>query len=433
MPQLEKTVFICYQRENTAHALRVFDQLHSEYDVFLQHIQSDMRLLDQRTIEQISGRAHFIVILTPSAVRRTITNPADPYAQSIQTAIVFERHIIPLLINTNMREPIEALLPESLSILKTLPHYAMNTPYWQNIIRNEALDTPVTVTLHPQTDDESAWVAQQYAKARASLPVADSALIDELSLEEAIAHTHACQFRQALPIIQKVRNTHPNPDLTYFWQAQTYHMTNRPRLAVDYFARAIALNPHLIEAYVGRGMAHLASQRYQLALTQFENALALNPQSVGGLFGRANAYIMKGNYERRIHSYAGVIDERYGIAEYEQAFADLTTVITQVPEAIPAYLERGFIYREMRDYQHAIADYTTALNMTENNDMLRSSVLYMRGITHFKDENYTRAIADFEESLALNPKNRRAKGGLKQATHQQKRREKFGGDTHFIP
>jgi hypothetical protein len=67
--RVEKTVFISYRRTNLPWALAVYQHLTSQgYDVFFDYLGISSGDFEKIIAENIRGRAHFIVILTPSAL-----------------------------------------------------------------------------------------------------------------------------------------------------------------------------------------------------------------------------------------------------------------------------------------------------------------------------------------------------------------------------
>jgi len=71
MPLIEKTVFICYRRTNAPWALAIYQDLtHHGYDVFFDFNGIASGDFESVIIGNIRARAHFIVLLTPSALER---------------------------------------------------------------------------------------------------------------------------------------------------------------------------------------------------------------------------------------------------------------------------------------------------------------------------------------------------------------------------
>ncbi len=90
---VQNTVFISYRRTNSFHALAVYQNLTQHgYDCFFDYRSIDSGAFDQIIINQIKACAHFIVILTPSAVER-FHEPGDWLRREIETAIDHKRNV----------------------------------------------------------------------------------------------------------------------------------------------------------------------------------------------------------------------------------------------------------------------------------------------------------------------------------------------------
>jgi tetratricopeptide (TPR) repeat protein len=76
---------------------------------------------------------------------------------------------------------------------------------------------------------------------------------------------------------------------------------------------------------------------------------------------------------------------------------DYTKAIELNPNEASAYIRRGVAYEAKRDYNNAIADFTTAINMRDN-----VGYLY-RGSAYQEKREYDRAIADLSKFIEMNP------------------------------
>src|SRR5260370_1306065 len=98
MERIEKTVFISYRRTNFPWALNVFQNLTQHgYDVFIDYSGIASGDFERVILENITARAHFLVVLTPSALERC-DNPADWLRREIETALDSQRNIVPLML-----------------------------------------------------------------------------------------------------------------------------------------------------------------------------------------------------------------------------------------------------------------------------------------------------------------------------------------------
>ncbi len=96
--RIEKTVFISYRRTNLPWALFVYQYLTTNgYDVFFDYQSIDSGNFESVILDNIRARAHFIVILTPSALDNC-NKPDDWLRREIETAIYENRNIIPFMV-----------------------------------------------------------------------------------------------------------------------------------------------------------------------------------------------------------------------------------------------------------------------------------------------------------------------------------------------
>lgn len=125
---MSKTVFICYRRTNQAHAVKMYHLLREAgYDPFIDIKDlgaGAWRILIQREIQK---RAHFIVLLTPSAVAR-FEEPNDTMRFEIETALDSRRNLVPLVFEGfSYSDPrIRAHLTGKLAILSEYNAFPIN-------------------------------------------------------------------------------------------------------------------------------------------------------------------------------------------------------------------------------------------------------------------------------------------------------------------
>ena len=71
MERIEETVFLSYRRTNYYCALAIFQNLTQHgYDVFFDFTSIASGDFERVILENVTSRAHFVVLLTPSALER---------------------------------------------------------------------------------------------------------------------------------------------------------------------------------------------------------------------------------------------------------------------------------------------------------------------------------------------------------------------------
>jgi formylglycine-generating enzyme required for sulfatase activity len=93
---IEKTVFISYRRKDISWALAVYQYLTGQkYDVFFDYTSLQSGDFEEVIVSNIRARAHFLLILTPTALDRC-HEPGDWLRREIETAVDEKRNIIPM-------------------------------------------------------------------------------------------------------------------------------------------------------------------------------------------------------------------------------------------------------------------------------------------------------------------------------------------------
>src|SRR3712207_32667 len=98
MPLIDKTVFISYRRTNAPWALAIFQNLTQHgYDVFFDFTGITSGDFERIIIANIVARAHFVVLLTPSALDGC-SDASDWLRREIEVALATGRNIVPLML-----------------------------------------------------------------------------------------------------------------------------------------------------------------------------------------------------------------------------------------------------------------------------------------------------------------------------------------------
>ena len=99
MPKDEKTVFISYRRTNGYAARSIFQDLRNHgYDVYFDIESTGSGEFGRIILEQVAARAHFVLVLAPRSLDRTV-DPSDWMRQEIEQAIKLRRNIVNVMID----------------------------------------------------------------------------------------------------------------------------------------------------------------------------------------------------------------------------------------------------------------------------------------------------------------------------------------------
>ena len=173
MSRIEKTVFVSYRRTNLAWALAIFQDLTQHgYDVFFDFEGIASGNFERVILENIRARAHFLVLLTPSALDRC-GDPEDWLRREIETALETRRNIVPLMLEgfDFSTPPIANRLTGKLAALKQYNALPVPAAYFGEAmgrLRDKFLNVPLEAVFHlASAPAQQAAAAQQVAASAA--------------------------------------------------------------------------------------------------------------------------------------------------------------------------------------------------------------------------------------------------------------------------
>ncbi len=349
MTRVEKTVFISYRRTNIYTARAIYQNLTSNgYDVFFDYENINSGDFEQMILQSIESRAHFLLILTPSALERA-QNPDDWLRREIEHALTHKRNIIPITFEGFKFEEMQQHLPPH--IAEPLRRYnALRVPsdYFDEAmkrLRTRYLDVPLDVVLHPKSHRTTVREQRQQQAQQAAPQVTE----DALNAEE------------------------------YFERG--YRAVEKGQLddGIQHYSRAIQLQPDYAEAYNNRGTAYDSKGDYEAALDDYNQAIALKSDHAVAYANRGNTYGRTG--------------------QHDKAIADLTRAIELQPDSATAYEKRGWIYDAAGNLEAALADYDRAIARNPHNAMTYNN----RAVAHYRNGNKEAARNDWQRALDVDP------------------------------
>jgi hypothetical protein len=174
MARVEKTIFISYRRADISWALLVYKYLtNHDYDVFFDFISISSGDFEQIIISNIKARAHFLIILTPSALARC-NEPDDWLRREIETAICEKRNIIPMFFGGfSFGDPsISRNLTGKLATIKNYNGLEVPASYFDAAmerLRYQYLNIALDAVLHPVSGEVQKVVEEQQGAANQAM------------------------------------------------------------------------------------------------------------------------------------------------------------------------------------------------------------------------------------------------------------------------
>jgi tetratricopeptide (TPR) repeat protein len=285
MGRIEKTVFISYRRSNFPWALNIYQDLtHHGFDVFFDYQSIDSGEFERVILENIKARAHFLVVLTPSALDRC-KEPNDWLRREIETAIDEKRNIVPLMMEGfDFGSPlvVQALTGKLafLSSKNGLPIYAAYFFEGMEKLRNRYLNVSLeNISIQPLSAEFQELTEAYKTAAGKAPPVEKEQLTAQEWFERGYVFAENGNFDEAIRCYSKAIQFAPNRTEPYFNRGLIFGR-NKDELAnaITDFDEVIRLKPHDSDAYYNRGLSYSTKGDKLSALKDFKKAIELSPQ-----------------------------------------------------------------------------------------------------------------------------------------------------------
>jgi tetratricopeptide (TPR) repeat protein len=158
--------------------------------------------------------------------------------------------------------------------------------------------------------------------------------------------------------------------------------------AIAEFTKAIQLSPKDAHIYDDRGWAYHKLNRFPEAIEDFSKAIEIAPKDYAGYSGRGVTLVAQN--------------------QNDAALVDLNKALELKPDDAQTLRFRAFAYKNMKQYDLAIQDYTAVLSKTDPNSgdqakLAAADLFAKRGYIYSLALQYENAINDYKEALRLNP------------------------------
>lgn len=154
--------------------------------------------------------------------------------------------------------------------------------------------------------------------------------------------------------------------------------------AIALLDRLIAICPHNAADYNNRGLMYYRSDRPLEALRDLTRALEIDPNLDSAYNNRANCYASLGNLVEAIDDYDSALDLN--------------------PANLRAWINQGIAFRELRMYDLALENFDIALII---GDSLQARIYAERGRTYHLQGDWNCAVADYQTALEMLGKQQR--------------------------
>ena len=382
MGRIEKTVFISYRRTNMPWALAIYQNLSSQgYDVFFDYLSIKSGDFEQIIIGNIKARAHFVVVLTPSALERC-NEPGDWLRREIETGIDEKRNIVPLMLESfdfGSPSTLKALTGKLENLRKYNGLRVPSDYFFEAMarLREQFLNTPLDAVLHPlPVLIERATNNQKLSASRAT-PVTQNNLSAQEWFEEGWKRGDAGEIDESIQFSTEAIRLRPDFAEAYYNRGLSYQNKGDIDSAVRDYAQAILLYPDYQSAHGNLGILLEAKNDFDGAIREYNEAIRLKPNDAQAFYNRGNARYRKGHIN--------------------EALDDYNKAIYLKPDYYQAYNNKGNILYEKEDYSTAFNAYTESIRLNPN----YSDPYKNRANIWLQRMNYPEALSDLEKCFKL--------------------------------
>lgn len=391
--RIEKTVFISYRRTNFWTALAVFQNLHSNgYDVFFDYKSIPSGDFEQVITENIKSRAHFIVILSPSALDRC-NEPGDWLRKEIELAIESKRNIVPLMMEGfDFGKPATTnALTGKLAELKKYNAMGIPVEYFDEAMKKlcseRFLNRPLESVLQPISEKTKQITEDQKIAATEAAPVEK----EELTAQEWFERSEAeAAYRKVIEVNPSDAAAYIN--LGKILQDNLKHYDE----AEAAYRKAIDLNPSDATAYSNLGILLSYMLRHFEAIEAFEKAINLNPSNAAIYSNLGNVLANMKWYDRAEESYRKAIElnpsyataySHLGIIlsdmkRYDEAEAAYRKAIELNPPEPNAYTNLASLFRNVNRYDEAEAAYRKAIELNTSDIAAYYNLIHLLNVNN---------------------------------------------------
>lgn len=203
-------------------------------------------------------------------------------------------------------------------------------------------------------------------------------------LQQGIEFTNIGLYSQAIDALSCAIDGELDNALAYFYRGGSYLFNSEYENALADYSRILLLTNSDDDLYSDalfmRGITYAFLDEHENVIDDLSRFLELNTDDEIPI----NLYATRGHAYRQLEN-------------FERALADYTQAITLDEEDANLYSNRGFIYYEMGEIVNAIADWDVAFQLDENlTDSYRTSAVQL-----IRNARYEPALAQINEAILL--------------------------------
>jgi tetratricopeptide (TPR) repeat protein len=201
--------------------------------------------------------------------------------------------------------------------------------------------------------------------------------------------------------------------IAYYDIGLALEMSGNYANAIEYYTKAIDIDPDFAMAYYKRGLAKKMTGNNEGSVANLSKAIELKPDFVVAMIEIAHIQSDKKKMEKNLvemltnsinkkadsdmlYQYRGLY--QYYMGDKKAALSDFDQAIKLNPGNIEALYHSGLLYGEMSNYAKAVERLTKVIEADKN---YKSTAYLYRGVYNYNNEKIDLACADFNKAKEL--------------------------------
>ena len=240
-----------------------------------------------------------------------------------------------------------------------------------------------------------------------------SGAIESKKLTLAFSAFQKGQRQEARHILKDLLTTNPKNFDALHLSAIISGQLNDLQKAIEYFQKALNINPHNAELHCNLANALLDDRKFNLAISHCNISIKLNALNPIAYSNRAISLEKLGKLEEALASYKTALNLRPTSYNYcvsianilrelkklEEALKFYDKAITLKPGSPDAYNNRGIIYHELNRFEQALDNFNEAITIKPDYAIVYSSL----GNTLGALWRYEEAIHNYKKAISIDP------------------------------
>lgn len=208
-------------------------------------------------------------------------------------------------------------------------------------------------------------------------------------------------YEKALSALTQALSKNPEDACAYRYRGKTYYELGKNEEAIQDLSKAITYDGKYAEDYYDRGKCYSELGMLEQAIEDYTSAIALEGDRYEYYQYRSRAYSDMEKHEESIEDLTTIIDNKLFCLKYydDESMGDLNILFERENKEYLAmcYCKRAINYYELDMKKQAMEDYSKAIGLYPD----YSTPYYGRGILYKEQKNYEKALENYSMALKL--------------------------------